>query len=76
MNQNFVGNIIGKSSIKIDHLVPIRKQTWPPQAMLVSDWWISKNLQPLKALYQMKRNLVGSIYGRFSINTAHFVPIR
>jgi hypothetical protein len=23
----------------------------------------------------MNRNLVGSIYGRFSINIAHFVPI-
>jgi hypothetical protein len=23
----------------------------------------------------MNRNLVGSIYGRFSINVAHFVPI-
>ena len=24
----------------------------------------------------MKRNLVGSIYGRYSIKIAHFVPIR
>ena len=30
----------------------------------------------LKLLGQMNRNLVGSIYGRFSIKIAHFVPIR
>ena len=30
---------------------------------------------PLKPLGQMNRNLVGNIYGRSSIKTAHFVPI-
>jgi hypothetical protein len=25
-----VGSILGRSSIKIAHLVPIRQQTWPP----------------------------------------------
>ena len=29
----------------------------------------------LKLLGQMNRNLVGSIYGRFSIKIAHFIPI-
>jgi hypothetical protein len=42
MNQNVVGNIYGKSSIKIAHFVLIRLETWPPQAILVSDWFISK----------------------------------
>jgi hypothetical protein len=37
-----VGSIIGRSSIKIANLVPIHQQTWPPQAILVSDWLISK----------------------------------
>jgi hypothetical protein len=32
--------------ITIAHFVPIRYQTWPPQAILVSDWSISKNLLP------------------------------
>jgi hypothetical protein len=32
------------------HLVPIRKQTWPPQANLISDWLISKKSSPLKRL--------------------------
>jgi hypothetical protein len=30
------------STIKIAHFVPIRLQAWPPQAILVSDWLISK----------------------------------
>jgi hypothetical protein len=76
MNRNLVGNILGRSSIKFAHLVPIRLQTWPPQTILVSDWLISKKSSPLKPLYQMNRNLVGSIYGRSSIKIAHFVPIR
>jgi hypothetical protein len=41
------------SSIKIAYFVPIRLQTWPPQAILVSDWLISKKSSPLKPLDQM-----------------------
>jgi hypothetical protein len=37
MNQNLVGSIYGRSSIKIARLVPIRLQIWQPQAILVSD---------------------------------------
>jgi hypothetical protein len=36
--------------------------------------WI-KTECPLKPLCQMNRNMVGSIYGRSSIKSAHFVPI-
>jgi hypothetical protein len=53
MNQNLVGSILGRSSIKIAHLVPIRQQTWPPQTILVSDWLISKKYPPLKPLSQI-----------------------
>ena len=42
MNQNLVGSIYGRSSIKIAHFDPIGWQIWPPQAILVSDWLISK----------------------------------
>ena len=42
MNRNLVGSIYGISSIKIAHFVAIRWQTWPLQAILVSDWLISK----------------------------------
>jgi hypothetical protein len=63
-----------KSVIKIAHFVPIRSLTWPPQAILVSDWLISKK-SSLKPLGQMNWNLVGSILGRSSIKIAHFVPI-
>ena len=57
------------SSMKIAHFVPIDKQTWPPHAILVSDWSISKKSSPLKLPSHMNRNLVGSIYmyGRFCI---------
>jgi hypothetical protein len=43
---NLVENICGRSSIKSAHFIPIRWQTWLPQAILVSDWSISKNLLP------------------------------
>jgi hypothetical protein len=69
-------SIYGMSSIKIAHFVPIRYQTWPPQAILVSDWLISKKNSPLEPLGQMNRNLEGSILGRSSIKIAHLVPIR
>jgi hypothetical protein len=75
MNRNLVGSILGRSSIKIAHLVPIRLQTWPPHTILVSDWLISKK-SSLKPRGQMNRNLVGSILGRSSIKIAHLVPIR
>ena len=57
------------------HFIQIPLQTWPLQAILVSDWSIYKK-SSLKPHGQMKRNLVGSIYGRSSIKIAHFVPIR
>jgi hypothetical protein len=44
MNRYFVGSIYGWSSIASAHVVPIHLQTWPSQAILVSDWLISKNL--------------------------------
>jgi hypothetical protein len=47
MNRNLVGSIYGMSSIKNAHFVPIGYQTWPPQAILVSDWLISKKSSPL-----------------------------
>jgi hypothetical protein len=76
MNQNLVGSIFGRSCIKIAQLVPIRLQTWPPQAILFSDWLISKKNSPLKPPGQMNQNLGGSILGWSSIKIAYFVPIR
>jgi hypothetical protein len=37
----------------------LTEQIWPPQAILVSDWSISKISSPLKPLSQMNWNLVG-----------------
>jgi hypothetical protein len=39
---------------------------------LIVAFWKSS---PLKPLYQMNRNLVGSIYGRSSMEITHFIPI-
>jgi hypothetical protein len=44
MIRNLVGSIYGRSSIKIAHFVPIRLQIWLTQAILVSDWLISKKI--------------------------------
>ena len=44
MNRNLVESIHGRSSIKIAHFVPIRLQTWLPQAILVSDWLQSSKI--------------------------------
>jgi hypothetical protein len=41
--------------------------SWLPQAILVLDWSISKNLLLWNCNAKMNRNLVGSIYGRFCI---------
>jgi hypothetical protein len=38
MNWNLGGSIYGRSSLKITHFVSIHLQTWPPQAILVSEY--------------------------------------
>jgi hypothetical protein len=47
INRNLVGSIYGMSSMKNAHFIPIGEQTWPPQAILVSDRFISKKSSPL-----------------------------
>jgi hypothetical protein len=44
MNRNLIGSIYRRSSIVIANFVLIHEQTWPPQAVIVFDWSISKNL--------------------------------
>jgi hypothetical protein len=34
----FIGSIYVRYSIKLLHMVPFGQQTWPPRAILVSDW--------------------------------------
>jgi hypothetical protein len=75
MNRNLAGSIYWRSSIKCAHFVPIRLQTWPPQAILVFDWLISKKSYPLKPRSQINWNMVGSTYGTYSIKNTHFFPI-
>jgi hypothetical protein len=57
-----VGSIYGRSSVNIAHFDPICLQTWPPQAIVVSDWSISKKSSLLKPLGQMNQALIGSMY--------------
>jgi hypothetical protein len=55
MNRNVVGSIYGRSSIKIGNFILICKQTWPPQAILVSDWLISeKSVLLLKGRFKYR----------------------
>jgi hypothetical protein len=51
------------------------RKTWPPQAILVSNWSISKKSFPLKPHGQMNQNLAGNTYGRSCIQIAHADPI-
>jgi hypothetical protein len=56
--------------MKIAHFVPIRKQTWPPQAIVVSDWTISKKIFSSETAWPNELKL-----GRFCIKTANLVSI-
>jgi hypothetical protein len=62
-----LGSIYVRYSIKILHMVPFGQQTWPPRAILFSDWLMLKKSSPIKLLGQMEPNLAGSIYVRSSI---------
>ena len=76
MEPNCTGGIYGRSFTKFPHFVPIGRQTWPPRAILVSDWLIFQKSSPLKPLGQMEPNFTGSIYGRSFTKFPHFVLIR
>jgi hypothetical protein len=67
MNRILVRRILGRSSIKIANLVPIHQQTWPPQAILVSDWSISKNLLLCNCLAKWTETWWEATNGRFCI---------
>jgi hypothetical protein len=45
-----------------------------PRAILVSDWLMLNKSSHLKLLGQIKPNLAGSIYVRYSIKFLHLVP--
>ena len=57
MEPSITGSIYARSFIKFPHLVPIGQQTWPPRAILVSDWLIFQKNSPLKLnVYLVKWN--------------------
>ena len=74
MEPNLAGNIYVRYSIKLLHMVRFGQQTWPPRAILFSDWLLLKKSSPLKLLAQMEPNLAGSIYVRSSIKFLRFIP--
>ena len=41
---NLAGSSYVRSSIKLLHLVPFGQQTWPPRAILFSDWLMLKKI--------------------------------
>jgi hypothetical protein len=67
-----VGSIYGRSSIKIAHFVPIGLQTWPPQAILVSDWLIFKNFSSVK---RKNRDEMSKVYRGPSIDASYQVSV-
>ena len=75
MEPNLAGSIYIKSFIKFVHFVPIGRQTWPPWAILNSDWPSLQTSSSLKPLGQMEPNLTGVIYGRSFMKFDNFVPI-
>ena len=52
MNQNLVGSIYGRSSIKIAHFVLIYKQTWPP---CNNSWFSFETIWPNKAMWHSQK---------------------
>jgi hypothetical protein len=73
MNWNFVGSIYGRSSIIIAHFVPIRNQTWSPQAILVSDWLISKKIFSSESAWPNEPKLAGKHLWKAGTKWAIFI---
>ena len=73
MEPSLTGSIYVRSSIKFLRFVPFGQPIWLPRAILLSDWLMLNKCSPLKLLGQIKPNLVGSIYARYSITLLHMV---
>jgi hypothetical protein len=79
MNRNLIGSIYGKPSIKIANFVPIRLQTWPPQAIIIADWWIYRSIWNKNCLWRpcllMGQNEMSTLYREPSIDASYQVSI-
>jgi hypothetical protein len=70
MNRNLVGTIYGRSSIRSAHFVPIHWQTWPPPAILVSDWSISRLLMDWDEMSNLYRGPAIDAFYQVSVHLA------
>jgi hypothetical protein len=70
-----LGSIYGRSSIKIAHFVLIHWQTWPPQAILVSDWPILKNILLWNRLAKWTETWLSFSHRGPSIDTSYHVSV-
>jgi hypothetical protein len=66
INCNSYTTFVGIFHTRIFKGIQRQKKTWLPQAILILDWSISKNLL-WNCFAKMSRNFVGSTYGRFCI---------
>jgi hypothetical protein len=65
MEPNLVGSIYVRYSIKVLHMVPFGQQTWPPRAILFSDWLLLKKSSPqicLTLANQKQKLLLAAIF--------------
>jgi hypothetical protein len=89
LKRNLLGSIYGKSSIKIAQLncflseveskfLPDFRTDMPKTSSDWLDFYLSGQTVRLISicLVVLKRNLLGSIYGKSSIKIAQFIPIR
>jgi hypothetical protein len=66
------------SSIKLVHIVVIRYQTWPPQAIIVEDFLKLANQKeelPLAAMFVDRSELNQKFYRRPSIDASYQVGV-
>jgi hypothetical protein len=74
MNQNLVGSIYERFSIKIAHFVPIRSQTWPSQSILVSP---TRNKNCLwQPCLLTDRDEISNLYREPSMDTSYQVSVQ
>jgi hypothetical protein len=68
MEPNLAGSIYVRYSIKLLHMVPFGQQTWPPRAILFSDWVSEEKICSTLANQKQKLLLVAIFVGQTERN--------